>query len=77
MPRKAAANAHLQRECVIELPYLDAGRRVFVATDRDANMIASGVAGTENEATAILHRLHDALDDSRRRPTRPMLTILR
>lgn len=63
---------HIKRDSVIELPYLDAGRRVFVATDENGWMIDHGMALSDAEAERVLNRLHDALESHRDRP-RPKL----
>jgi len=76
--RKSPASApmtapdYLQRSKVIELPYLDAGRRVFVATDEKGWMIAHGMGLGDAECRRIINRLNDALDEHERQP-RPRL----
>ena len=56
----------LERDCVIELSYLDAGRRVFVAVDGNGWKIGDGMACSDAEVDRVLHRLHDVLDAYRR-----------
>lgn len=68
----ATPSDHLERNCVIELPYLDAGRRVFVATDEKGWLIGHGMALSDAEATRVLDRLNAALKAHRERP-RPTL----
>lgn len=64
----------LERNAVVVLPYLDAGRRVFVATDENGWMIAHGMAKTDAEMDRVVARLYAALEDHRKR--RCPLTLL-
>lgn len=65
---------HLHRGKVIELPYLDAGRRVFVATDENGWMIAHGMGLSDADCQRVIARLNDALEDHVRHP-RPRLLL--
>ena len=56
---------HLQRRCVIELPYLLDGKRVFVATDERGWMIARGMGSTDAECQRVIASLNDALEAPR------------
>lgn len=68
-PAPTTAPDHLQRSEVIELPYLDAGRRVFVATDENGWMIAHGMGLSEEECERVVARLYSTLDQ-RKAPDR-------
>jgi hypothetical protein len=67
-----APTDHIKRDCVIELPYLDAGRRVFVATDENGWMIAHGMGLGDAECQRVIGRLNDALEAHHQNP-RPRL----
>ena len=65
---KPSAPDHLQRNAVIELPYLWDGKRVFVATDERGWMISRGLGSTEAECQRIIATLNDALETHQARP---------
>lgn len=60
-PSHRDAAPRLKCLCVIELDYLDAGRRVFVATDEKGWMIAHGMGTSDQECDKVLTRLSAAL----------------
>ena len=67
-PRDGVMDDHIQRDVVLELPYLIDGRRVFVAVDDKGWRIADATASSETEAQRVIHRLNDALEAHQQRP---------
>ena len=70
-PSEAPAD-EIMRSCVLEMWYLDAGRRVFVAVDRNGEKIGGGFASSEREADALIRHLDDLVEAADGRDVRPL-----
>src|SRR5690242_11913935 len=65
---------HIVRNCVIELPYLHDGRRVFVAVDERGWMLARGMGSGDAECQHIIDTLNNALDQHHAQPKPRLLS---
>lgn len=67
LPDPAERPNHLIPLSLIELPYLDVGRAVYVITDEHAWLIAHGTAASSGERERVRARLRRDLDEHQRR----------